>query len=681
MKPGAVVPATIDFDGGGPPRSPAFGDVYHPREGAAGQARHVFLAGNGLPQRWQGREDFVIVETGFGLGSNFLATWQAWRDDPRRCARLHVVSLELHPPTRDDLLRAHAGTPQADLAQALARAWPPPTPDLHLLEFESGAVRLLLGLGDARRLLPRLRLRVDACYLDGFAPARNPQLWEPPLFKALARLAAPGATVATWSAARAVREGLQAAGFEVESAPGFGSKRDMTRARYAPRGGRRTAANPVRGSASAPSASPVPAADARHALIIGAGLAGASAASALARLGWRCTVLERHGSPAAEASGNPAGVFHPALHAADNPHARLLRAASLLAARRYPRLIEEGRVTGEVRGMLQMPGRERDEPRPHAEHPDIARLETAESAAGLTGLAAAGPGVHFGPAGWMAPGELVAAWLQAPGVTVHTGKAVASLERMSDGWRALDASGQALAQAPVVVLAAGTGLAALVQATSAEPLELGTSRGQLNWFDGVAGPRLPMTGQGYAVSVPGAGRVRLVFGATSHEGDGEPALREADTRWNEARLRALTGIEAAPQASLDGQVGGRVAWRVTTPDRLPVVGPLAAPDLPAHLRLDQARLVPRLTGVHVIGGLGSRGLTWAPLLGEVLAAGVAGTPQPLPSDLLDALDPARGLVRRVRRSQAARLEAKPARPDATRADQVPRESQAADGPG
>ena len=679
MKPGAVVPASIDFDAGGPPRSPAFGDVYHPREGAAGQAQHVFLAGNGLPQRWQGREDFVIVETGFGLGSNFLATWQAWRDDPQRCARLHMVSLELHPPTRDDLLRAHAGTPQADLAQELARAWPPPTPDLHLLEFESGAVRLLLGLGDARRLLPRLRLRVDACYLDGFAPARNPQLWEPPLFKALARLAAPGATAATWSAARAVREGLQAAGFEVETAPGFGSKRDMTRARHAPRGGRRAAAQAVRGAASA---SPAPAAaDSRHALIIGAGLAGASAASALARLGWRCTVLERHGSPAAEASGNPAGVFHPASHAADNPHARLLRAASLLAAHRYARLIEDRRVTGEVRGMLQMPGRERDEPRPHAEHPDIARPETADSAAGLSGLAASGPGVHFGPAGWVAPGELVAAWLQAPGVTLHTGKPVASLERRGDGWRALDASGQALAEAPVVVLAAGTGLAALVQAASAEPLELGTSRGQLNWFDGVAGPRLPMTGQGYAVSVPGAGRWRLVFGATSHEDDAEPALREADTRWNEARLRALTGIEAPAQAGLLGMVGGRVAWRVTTPDRLPVVGPLAAPNLPAHLRLDQARLVPRLAGVHVIGGLGSRGLTWAPLLGEVLAAGVAGTPQPLPSDLLDALDPARGLVRRVRRAQAARNPAESARPDGAREEEEPGERQAADGPG
>ena len=192
-----IIPAEVDFSDPLSPRSPRFDDRYHAAYGAFEQAAHVFLGGNDLPARWQGREAFTILETGFGLGNNFLATWAAWRADARRCTRLRFISIEKHPLRRDDLRRALADCAEPALARQLCDAWQPLTPDMHLLSFDDGRVELLLVLDDAGERLHQVVASVDAFYLDGFAPDRNPQMWLPGVFKALARLAAPGATAAT----------------------------------------------------------------------------------------------------------------------------------------------------------------------------------------------------------------------------------------------------------------------------------------------------------------------------------------------------------------------------------------------------------------------------------------------------------------------------------------------------
>jgi tRNA 5-methylaminomethyl-2-thiouridine biosynthesis bifunctional protein len=217
----------------GTPISEAYGDVYHSSAGGHAQARHVFLAGNGLPARWQRREDFTILETGFGLGLNFLATWRAWRDDPHHCRELHFISLEKHPPAVSDLALIHAAWPElADLAFELRRRWPPLVAGAHHLEFESGRLILTLIFADAVEALPTLAAAVDAFYLDGFSPARNPELWSTSLCRSLARLAVPGATLATWSVAGGVRRALSAAQFAVERRNGFAHKRQMLVGHY-----------------------------------------------------------------------------------------------------------------------------------------------------------------------------------------------------------------------------------------------------------------------------------------------------------------------------------------------------------------------------------------------------------------------------------------------------------------
>jgi len=229
----SLQPARLILDDDGTPISEIYGDIYHSAAGGHAQARHVFLAGNGLPVRWRGREKFTILETGFGLGINFMATWLAWRNDAQRGTRLQFVSLEKHPFSVADLVVAHAAWPEfADLAEELRENWPPICAGEHRLELDGGQVILTLVFGDAVTTLPALEVAVDAFYLDGFSPARNPDLWSPALCRSLARLAASGATLATWSVAGSVRRALIDAGFAVQKRSGFASKRQMLVGRY-----------------------------------------------------------------------------------------------------------------------------------------------------------------------------------------------------------------------------------------------------------------------------------------------------------------------------------------------------------------------------------------------------------------------------------------------------------------
>jgi tRNA 5-methylaminomethyl-2-thiouridine biosynthesis bifunctional protein len=640
LKTAPIQPACIVFGAEGgppePPLAPDFGDLYHPRIGALEQAQHVFLRGNGLPERWCGRRDFTILELGFGLGNNFLATWQAWRGDAARCERLHVVSVELHPPRHADLARAHADAqaPLSALAAPLLQAWPPLAPGLHRLAFDGGRVLLTLALGDAAMLLPQLHLHADAVFLDGFAPARNPQLWQPALMKAVARRCAPGATAATWSVARGLHEALTSAGFEVQHSPGIGGKREITRAVLAPR--------------FAMAQRPPPA-DERRAVVVGAGIAGAAAAQALARHGFAVTVLEAAATAAAGASGNRAGLFHGTLDPDDSPYARLHRAAALWAAASYRDAIDNAAVPGQVQGLLRLaPARQgRTDPRQLAAQcglpAEYVQLLDAEEASRRAGVPLSDACWFYPGGGWLSPAHWVRHVLHSPGVSCLTDAAVDGVERGGSGWLLRGTDGRVLAEAPVLVVAAAAHTSRLLLALGQEPLPLRSTRGQITELQHVDHPlRLPLAGDGYAIPLDGH---TLLCGATRQGGDDDPALRDADQQHNLGRLHRLTGIE--PQTP-HPPLHGRVAWRLHSDDRLPVAGAVPLPVQPAGRRLDQARLLAREPGLFVLTALGARGITWAPLLAEVVAARAAGAPAPLEQDLADAIDPARWLVRRAR---------------------------------
>lgn len=637
MKTQPVTPAQIEFDADPqqPPRSPLYGDVYHPCIGAMAQARHVFLQGNGLPGRWAGRADFVVLELGFGLGNNFLATCDAWRRDPARCQRLHYVAVELHPPTAADLARAHAGSQQPDLAAALVQAWPPLTANLHRLEFEGGAVCLSLALGDAQLWLPGLRLAADAIYLDGFAPARNPRPWAQRCLKAVGRLAAPGATAATWSVATDVRSALVTAGFEVVLAPGIGGKREITLARFNPR--------------FAVQRPPDPACASDRAVVIGAGLAGAAVAQAMARRGLRVEVLEARSEPAQAASGNPAGIFHGSVNADEGTHARLFRAAAIAAQHAYGPVIASGAVAGSVAGLLRLAGSSAEGPHWQAVAqraglpPDYVQWLDRAAASALAGVPLPGPAWWYPGGGWLAPAAWVSHALATPGVNLRCATPALGLRRDGALWQVLGERGQMLAQAGIVVLAQAEASLGLATALGLPGWPLQRTRGQITCWSGPPGAlRLPVAGDGYALPLPGGG---VLCGATRQSDDEDPRVRLTDHAHNLQRLQRLTGLHAP--AGPTG-LGGRVGWRLHSPDRLPLAGALPAWPWPAGQRTDQARLLPRQQGLFVLTGLGARGLTLAPLMAELVAAQAMGTPWPVEQDLADAVDPARWLVRQAR---------------------------------
>ncbi|MBV8122895.1 MAG: FAD-dependent 5-carboxymethylaminomethyl-2-thiouridine(34) oxidoreductase MnmC [Burkholderiaceae bacterium] len=657
MKTHAIVPAQVDFSGLNPPHSPQFEDLYHPRAGAFAQAQHVFLRGNGLPERWQGRPRFVILETGFGLGNNFLATWSAWRQDTQACERLIFISIEKHPLRREDLRKAHAHSPAPELAAQLVEAWPPLTHNLHLLDFEGGRVRLMLALGDARDWLRELVAEVNAFYLDGFSPAQNPDIWDRYTLKLLARLAVPGASVATWCASRSVREALTETGFRVDLAPGFANKSDMTLGRFVPR---HTLARPAGRQALAPTA--------RHVLVIGAGLAGAACADALARHGVDCTLLETLDAPAQAASGNPGGLFHGTLNPNDGLHARFNRGAALLTGRLSRQLHDQGALPWLQQGLLRLET-QRSLVQMQAVlqqlglPADYVQALDSDQAARMSGWPLRQPAWFYPGGGALAPGDYVRALLarSAHRARLCTRAAVATLQIRDAGCLALDAQGQVLAQGDAVVITAGAASLDLARSAFVGAYPESTASG-IVWPDMVSqrgqitqvratsadlfAPALPLAGTGYALAEPGPDGVplrdSLFCGATTQDHDLDPQLRASDQAFNLQQLRTLSGMDW-PEPE---QWTGRVGWRAVTADKLPLVGALGT--LPADGRNDQVRLLPRLPGLLLCTGLASRGITWAALCGELAASQLLGTPRPVEASLLDAVDPMRFAVRQSR---------------------------------
>ncbi len=645
-----------------------------------------------LPASWRGRERFVVLEAGCGGPDAFLACWQAWRDDPTACARLHFISVLPEPLSAAALHASMSAIGWPELAAALVDAWPAPTANLHRLAFDDGRVQLLLACAPLAEALGELAADVDAFWLGAVANASPRRL-----ARALARLAAPGARLHARPSQAALDAAfgaaLRAAGFVADrSAAGFDVEGVDTEPaaeaphlwmRYAP------AFVPRRPSArSAPRASSERPAAERHALIVGGGLAGCATAWALAEHGWRSTVLERHDAVAQEASGNPAGLFHGIVNRHDGTHARFNRAAALEVQRVVRGALAAG-VDGQQQGLLRLeiesghgetaspltlaiPANRTDRAQ-RAERAlksmqatvlrlrlpaDYVEALSPAEAGARAGLALEAPAWFYPGGGWVDPALLARHYLQRAGAAWRGGCKVAALHRADGAWELLDAAGGVIARSATVVLANAGDALRLLGATW--PITI--VRGQLSMLHGVSAtgwrlPRLPLTGSGYLLpEVRGA----AIWGATSQIGDADPSVRAADHRQNLAQVARLLGVQPSVDPAL---LAGRTAWRCVSDDRLPVVGAVpvesatrvswSGMDVPgwrARRPPDQPRHVPRLPGLYVCMGLGSRGITWSALAAQLLAAAISGAPAPLEASLLDAVDPARFIARRNRRA-------------------------------
>ncbi|MFC3626009.1 bifunctional tRNA (5-methylaminomethyl-2-thiouridine)(34)-methyltransferase MnmD/FAD-dependent 5-carboxymethylaminomethyl-2-thiouridine(34) oxidoreductase MnmC [Vogesella amnigena] len=645
--------ARLDWSSGQPVASD-YGDVYFSRDSGIDETRHVFIHHNQLPARFAALADnavFSIGETGFGTGLNFLVAWQTFLQHAPASARLAFVSTEKHPLQPDDLQRALAMWPQlAPQAEQLLQQYAELPPGWHRFTLQDGRISLTLLVGDALETLPQLDAAIDAWFLDGFAPSRNPDMWQPALFQQLARLSAPGATLATFTCAGMVRRGLTAAGFSVEKVAGHGSKREMTRGQLV--------TPPAAGWLAPWYARPRQQAAERSAIVIGAGIAGASVAHSLALRGWQVTVLDRQPAPASEASGNPQGVLYTKLSPHFTPLTRLLLAGYSHSLRTLAAQLPPGEESWQPCGVLQL-AHDADEAKrqqglANAGLPTgILHAVSAQQASQLAGVPLTHSGLYFPQGGWLHPPALVRQLLAHPNIRLRTGCSVDSLQQLENGqWLAANQHGE-LARASVAVLANANDVR---QFAAGSQLPLKPIRGQVSVLPATAASRAlrsVICGEGY---ISPARHDSHCFGATFKFEQPAGATTPGEHQENLAMLADM--VPALYQAlggdSLQASdCTGRAALRCTSPDYLPLAGPLVDAEafrqqyaiLSRDATLQPDTPAPYLPGLYVTTGHGSRGMVTAPLCGEVLASLLENEPLPLPKGLMDALHPSRFLLR------------------------------------
>ena len=589
-------PSPLDWTEDGQPRSRQFDNVYFSAENGLAEARAVYLDGCGLPDAWADRRRFVVGELGFGTGLNIAALLKLWRATRPADGQLHIFSIEAFPVSADEAARALSRWPElAEVSQVLISRWPGRANGSHRVELEPFDAILDVAMMDVREALTGWSGQADAWFLDGFAPAVNPQMWTDEVLALVGKRSAPGARAATFTVAGQVRRGLTAAGFTVDKRPGFGRKRERLEAR---RAGRNVEPPACRVA------------------IVGAGVAGTAAARAVRALGAEAVVIETQ-APGAGGSGNPAVLMTPRLDAGLGDHARLFAQAFQRAVDLYE-AIPQAVIS---RGVLQLTWGERDLERfTRIANSDLFEPET------MTQITAAAASERLGepvPAALDQSAALVIA--PAPALQAWAGDinqaSVSELVQDEAGWRLLNADGEELTRANTVIVASALASGDLIAGLPVRPV-----RGQASWAPGFLYEGPASAWGGYILPTP----TGVLFGATHDSEEKTVEVRVDDHARNiDILARALPGLAERLKTE---PLKGRASIRAVTPDRLPLAGAAGRP------------------GLFVLTGFGSRGFSLAPLLAEHVAALALGAPSPLSCVSAELVAPDRFARRAVRRS-------------------------------
>lgn len=598
---------------------------------------------SGLPRDGSQPAVWRILDTRFDRGLRFLRSWQAWKNDPRRPRILHYVALTAEPISLNELLAAAPPHPELQaLARELATQWFGLLPGFHRLTLDGAQVLLTLCVGDLTALLRQQQFLADAIYLDPAPPDSDEGLaWNIWSVKALARCCRRGSALFCTSSTAGLRADLTQCGFELGSRPTAeptSASDTAWHGYFNPRWTIKTTRHPTAWSAPATSCA-----------VIGAGLAGASVAAALALRGWQVQVLDQGDAPASGASGLPVGLVVAHASADDCALSRLSRCGVRLMLQQARQRLRRGQDWDDC-GTLER--RLDGSPGLPSSWPDAGHDWSCDAApstpagAWQRALNQNMPALWHARAAWLKPAELVRAWLKQAGVTFQGQARVASIRQCGEDWELLDGRGRLLARARRVVLANASGVLPLLQTLQTEQPGLGLRlsqlpamhavRGQLSWALNSATPPadfppFPVHGAGSVIpAVPTDGGRAWFVGASYQPASRPPAPDEEAHASNFGRLNKLLpnlGQALAPQFA----TGAIHAWKNTrwvTSDRLPMVGPLYQGEQP---------------GLWICAGMGSRGLSFSVLCAELLAAHWGGEPLPLEASLALSLIALRGV--------------------------------------
>ncbi len=600
----------------GQPFSSRFCDVYFSTDSGLEETRHVFLQGNRLAERFGTLSvggSFCIGETGFGTGLNFLCAWQLFEQKAPAGTSLDYFSVEKFPLSDDELNAALALWPELKLqAERLQSSWRRRVPGWNRWHFAGGRIRLTLAICDVEEALPQLPpASVDAWFLDGFSPAKNPEMWREAVLAKMAPASRAGATLASYTSAGWVRRGLQQAGFEVARIPGFGRKREMI-----------IGALVSESALHMTSISTIP----RSALVIGAGIAGCSVARTLAQRGIKVTLCDSARQLANGASGNPRGILHARFGSSGNPLHRLVLAAYGHALGLLDEvLLVDGTERAEC-GLLQLACNEEESKRitrlaEQEWSPQLLQFVDATQASQLAGLEMKYGGLWFPTGGWLVPSKLCEKLAGETGIIQYLGHDTDLLENTDTGWRVsgTNAKGKTWsAEADIVLVCCAQSAKKLAQFAH---FPLTSVRGQITTVPQTSASltlKTVVCGDGYCAP---AHEGNHVLGATHCFDDESTEIRAADHAENLANLAEYApDIWQAVGVTEHTDLNGRASIRCSAPGSIPLVGEVQE-------------------GLYCSLAHGTRGLLTAGLAAEVLTAQICGHLPPLPADIISALAP------------------------------------------
>ena len=632
----------------GQPYSPEYDDIYYSKAGGREESEYIFLKQNNLPERWGQADQFIIAETGFGTGLNFILTLKAWAESANKNAKLHYIGIEKHPVSPDDISRMSQLWPDLfDYFEELLSVYPLPLEGVHTRTILDGRVYVHFYFMDVVDALKNRQLAADAWYLDGFGPAKNHDLWSHQVFKLLAQNSKTGTTLSTYTCAGSVRRGLTESGFEVTKAKGHGNKREMITA-VAQQGSAYQSKSPWY---------EIPSFDIQNksVVVIGAGLAGLSVAWSFVQRGWQVTVIDKHEQVAQEASGNAAGLVLPRLSIDNKQDSMFYSSAFLYAINQLDKLqqvvddkfwFNDGVFSIIKQGKVSAIIEKYDYPESFIKllnYKDVPEWLCPESKEVFL----------YPAAGWASPVKICEAMVEAcAGMLTRLTADIHELKHVDNEWQLLNFSGETILTSKIVVIANGNGVNK-IDMTSWLPIS--SVRGQVTEIsssDKSVGIKHALSFDAYVT--PEYNGIHYL-GASYSPDNKTKELLEEDQIENFSRLHNV-----APEIfSYPSKLNGRVGFRAVSIDRMPIVG--AVPDKQAFKMLykelhhgkpvEYYKKGEHQPGLYISGAHGSRGMCSCFLSAEIIASMVESSPLPIGKNVADAINPARFLIRDLKRNQ------------------------------
>ena len=605
------------IDGIDVPVSKQFGDVYFSKDNGLLETRHVFLNGNDLPERLsnlQPFEYFSVGETGFGTGLNILALWQLWQQvRPNNHSHLHAISVEKFPLSKTDLIRALNVWPDLKpIADQLIAQYPHPIAGCHRLNFPEERFSLDLWLGDAHDVFPSMAKTnsVNAWFLDGFAPACNPDIWEEQVLNHIVRLSGIGTTFSSFSVAGVLKRGLTQHGISISRPRGYRHKREMLKSIW-------LAAEPKNISNAVDTKSilnqnqpdqVLHAFKQRQIAIIGAGIAGLTSAWAFAERGHQVTLYDQS-EPLAGGSGNPLALLNPKLCPIEQSHEHLMTLAWQHALQHYPKFQAFRPI------QVHQLALKKAEDLLDLEQQYPAGLMTAETAAD-SALITEYPSLNLTEAGAVSPHQLKDQILAHPLIQFVQ----ANITQIHPEHNELfNEQTQSLGQFDHVIVCCARHTAAFFeQYPVLKPI-----RGQVSWVENTAQPLALDQAYSYGGYCMQLDAQQFILGASFHPNrDDSDVLLEDHVRNYELIHSVFPDYAQSLPDVRTWQ--GRASVRAQSLDYFPVLGKMS-----------------EQTEIYSFAGLGSKGFLFAPLCSEILAAQILKEACPVPESLLQKLSPTR----------------------------------------